>query len=118
MADKKEKRDVQDKIRYTKSEFEEIKKRVPRGETRAGWIRRILLEQEPPKNIRRRLSAPKVAPQLMRELGQIGGNINQIARTLNTAKKSGDPISLVQIFSLLQMIEKNLEEIKHQNTRV
>ncbi len=38
---------------------------------------------------KRRRPMPKVDPALVREIGRIGGNLNQIARWLNTATRAG-----------------------------
>jgi hypothetical protein len=111
-----ETRDKTEKLRFTISELESIKSRVPDGETRSGWIRRVLLNEPIPKT-RARLTAPEVSPQLMRELGKMGGNLNQIARALNIANKEGDVITTVEILSILKTMERHLEEIKTDNRR-
>ena len=112
----KEKRTKTEKLRFTPTELDEIRARVPENETRSGWIRRLLLNEPIPKT-RKRLTAPEVDPELMRELGKMGGNLNQIARALNVANKTGETVSLPQIFAMLQVIERHLVEIKEDNRR-
>ena len=113
----KEKRTKTEKLRFTPTELEEIKARVPENETRSGWIRRLLLSEPVPKT-RKRLTAPEVDPVLMRELGKIGGNLNQIARALNVANKVGEPVSVSQVLAMLQVMEQHLDEIKENNRRL
>jgi len=112
----KEKRTKVEKLRFTEAELDSIKSRVPEGETRSGWIRRILLNEEVP-TVRKRLVAPEVAPELMRELGKIGGNLNQIARVLNQSQSKGEQIDLAQIFIILKSLDDSLSEIKENNKR-
>ena len=112
----KEKRTKTEKLRFTQTELNEIRSRVPEGETRSGWIRRLLLNEPTPK-IRKRLTAPEIDPVLMRELGKMGGNLNQIARALNQANKVGEPVAMVQILAILQSLAQELEEIKEDNRR-
>ena len=72
---------------------------------------------EPTPKIRKRLTAPEVDPILMRELGKMGSNLNQIARALNQANKIGEPVAMAQILAILQSLAQELEEIKEDNRR-
>ena len=110
----KEKRTKAEKLRFTPMELDQIRARVPAGETRSGWIRRLLLNEPAPKT-RKRLTAPDVDPALMRELGKMGGNLNQIARALNQANTIGESVAVVQVLAVLQALEQSLEEIKEIN---
>ncbi len=115
-AKMKEKRIKIEKLRFRQSELKAIKSRVPEGETRSGWIRRILLQEDPIKK-RKRLVAPEVDPELMRQLGRMGGNLNQIAKALNRANKVGGHVQLVEILAILRMMEQHLVEIRTLNQR-
>lgn len=46
------------------------------------------------------------------ELSRIGGNINQIAKALNTDIAKGEPFQAVKVLHLLIAINENLEQLK------
>ncbi|MBO0145420.1 MobC family plasmid mobilization relaxosome protein [Agrobacterium sp. Ap1] len=62
--------------------------------------------------VRRRRPVPKVDPELVRAVARIGGNLNQIARWLNTAQSQGhvSPIDAIEVAAQLVAIERALSE--------
>jgi hypothetical protein len=61
---------------------------------------------------RRRRPAPKVDPELVRAVAQIGGNLNQVAHWLNTAQALGtvSAIDAIEVALRLVTIERALAE--------
>lgn len=59
---------------------------------------------------RRRRPMPKADPALLRELGRIGGNLNQVARWLNIANANGShtDIDALVVATKLVAIERAL----------
>lgn len=67
---------------------------------------------------RRRRPVPKVDPELVRAVARIGGNLNQIARWLNTAQTQGQvsAIDTITVVARLVAIERALSETLEQFT--
>ncbi|ALV30096.1 mobilization protein MobC-like protein [Pannonibacter phragmitetus] len=67
---------------------------------------------------RRRRPVPKVDPELVRAVARIGGNLNQIARWLNTAQAQGQvsAIDAITLVARLIAIERALSETLEQFT--
>jgi hypothetical protein len=67
---------------------------------------------------RRRRQVPKVDPELVRAVARIGGNLNQIARWLNTATLQGQmsAIDAIEVAASLVAIERALSEVLDQYT--
>lgn len=67
---------------------------------------------------RRRRPVPKVDPELVRAVARIGGNLNQIARWLNTAQAQGQlsPIDAITVAARLVAIERALSDTLEQFT--
>jgi hypothetical protein len=92
------------------------------GCTNSDVFRRYLsLADAKPLNKPRPVRAPKYTgrvnhadPKLMMSLAQIGNNINQLAREVNSNLKN-EPINVVQILTVLISIERTLTEIGAQN---
>jgi len=72
--DKRAKRTREISIRVNDYELAEIKKRN-RGSTVASWLRELALGVTPVR---------PVDPDLVRQLGRIGSNLNQLTRHVNT----------------------------------
>ena len=68
---------------------------------------------------RRRRPAPDAAPELLAALSRIGGNLNQIARWLNTAEARGDVASIdaIAVAAGLVGVERALSAALAQNAR-
>jgi hypothetical protein len=96
------------KVRVSESEFKEIQKRKPENLSLADWLRTLAMGEEIQVK-RQRRPVPKADPELIRHWAKIGGNLNQIARALNTANKIGEPVNLAQILATLKAIEQNLD---------
>lgn len=72
----------------------------------ASWCRATLLELDTP-------APPKADPALLRELGKIGGNLNQIAHAVNYDAKIGtiDKIRLnAQLTEIRQLMQDLLND--------
>ncbi|HFZ2943333.1 TPA: plasmid mobilization relaxosome protein MobC [Salmonella enterica subsp. enterica serovar Paratyphi A] len=54
----------------------------------------------------------KIDRDFLLELSRIGGNINQIAKALNTDIAKGEPFQAVKVLHLLIAINENLERLK------
>lgn len=67
---------------------------------------------------RRRRPMPKADPALLRELGRIGGNINQIARWLNIANATGShtDIDALVVATKLVAIERTMTTLAARTT--
>lgn len=61
-----------------------------------------------PARRRRPAAASGADPALLRQLASIGGNVNQIARTLNSHVASGQPIDVVRSLATLTLVEQHL----------
>lgn len=75
--DKRAKRNREISIRVNDYELLELKKRN-RGSTVASWLRDLALGVTPVK---------PVDPDLVRQLGRIGSNLNQLTRHVNTERQ-------------------------------
>ena len=97
------KRNKEIKVRLTEAEHHALLERMEGGEL-ATWIRNTCLDEKP--NKRRNY---KVAdPQLLAALGRIGGNLNQIARQVNTVESD---IEKIRAFAELAIIREQLQGI-------
>jgi hypothetical protein len=50
-------------------------------------------------------------PLLLRQLSAIGNNVNQIARLINTSWVTGERLQIVDVLTVLVLIEKHLDRI-------
>ena len=68
---------------------------------------------------KRRKPVPRVDPALVLAVSRYGGNLNQIARWLNTATRAGraDDIEAIRVATALVGIERRLAEIVAQHRR-
>ena len=77
-------------IRFTAEEFNQIAARADQaGLGSAALLRAAALGDAGPRAQRRPPADHKALRQLLGHVGRIGNNINQIARALNAAEKSG-----------------------------
>jgi len=66
----------------------------------AGWVRSVVAAAvsgrsgTAPATTAGRASTPALDPRLLGELSAIGSNVNQLARALNAAARSGQPLTL------------------------
>ena len=69
---------------------------------------------------RRRKPVPRVDPELIRSVGRIGSNVNQIARWLNAANAMGKPsnVDALVLAAQLVAIERSLNAIITQSVGV
>ena len=75
------KRNKEIKVRLTEAEHQALLERMTGGEL-ATWIRNTCLDEKPNKKRNYKVADP----QLLAGLGRIGGNLNQIARQVNTVE--------------------------------
>ena len=104
------------KIRASTDERLAIESRKPSGFALAEWWRRLALGQDV-KEKRKRRSPPQVDPELLRQLARMGGNLNQIARALNIATKTGNVVDVVELKVLLCSMERELIALRTSHKR-
>ncbi len=97
------KRQKEIKVRLTEAEHQALLERMTGGEL-ATWIRNTCLDEKP--NKKRDYKAAD--PQLLAALGRIGGNLNQIARQVNTVESG---IEKIRAFAELAIIREQLQGI-------
>lgn len=100
-----DKRDREITIRVNEEELEQLKQRQ-QGKTLANWLRNLGLGVTPIR---------QADPQLVRALGRIGSNLNQLTKLANTNRQLDqqliDDINVIrQLMS--QLIDRNLEKDK------
>lgn len=95
------KRTKEIKIRLTKQEHQALLERME-GNQLATWVRQVSLAQRVVKPYK------KADPELLRSLGRIGGNLNQLAKQANTLDKDTDKL---RVFAQLAVIREQLNEI-------
>ena len=94
-----EKRTKEIAIRVTEDELAKLKKRQ-QGTTMAGWMRDLGLGVTPMK---------PADPQLVRALGRIGSNLNQVTKHVNIDKTLDENV-LEQIKAIRTSIDALLDE--------
>ena len=97
------KRNKENTIHLTEAEHQALLERMTGGEL-ATWIRNTCLDEKP--NKKRNYKAAD--PQLLAALGRIGGNLNQIARQVNTVESD---IEKIRAFAELAIIREQLQGI-------
>ena len=101
----KEHRKIELTLRVNKYEHELIKKRVTE-KTMSAWLRNLALKSTP---------IAIADPELIRQIGRIGSNLNQITKHANTDKQIDkqtlNEITAIRVF-LHELINQNLEIAK------
>lgn len=87
------------KVRFNEYEYEQVLKRQS-GNTTAGWLRQVALGIVP---------IHQADDNLVRNLGRIGSNLNQIAKYANT-EKSLDQNVFNEITAIRLMMHKLIEQ--------
>jgi hypothetical protein len=103
------KRSKEIKVRLTEAEHQALIERMVGGEL-ATWIRQTCLEEKP----NRKRNYKIADPQLLAALGRIGGNLNQIARQVNTVESD---IEKIRAFAELAIIREQLQRILADHDR-
>ena len=97
------------KVRFNEVEYEKILERQS-GKTFGGWLRRVALDIVP---------IHQADAELVRNIGRIGSNLNQLARYVNT-EKSLDQNVLNEIVAirlmLKQLIDQNIADAVAENS--
>lgn len=97
------------KVRFNESEYEKVLKRQS-GNTFAGWLRQVALEVVPIR---------QADAELVRNIGRIGSNLNQLARYVNIEKSLDQNVlnEIVAIRSMLkQLIDQNIADAVKGNS--
>lgn len=86
-----------------------------RGLSMSAMLRQLATGATP----KRRKPAPRVDPALVLAVSRYGGNLNQIARWLNTATRAGraNDIETIRVAAALVGIERRLTDIVAQHRR-
>lgn len=72
-------------IRFTPAELAQVEAAAERaGLTTGGWLRQAVLDAPPPRQSRRPVVEKELLALLLRHLGKIGSNVNQLARSANS----------------------------------
>lgn len=72
-------------FRVSPDERAEIDRKAERaGLTIGSYARKTLLDAEPPRQVRRPVAEKAILVRILGELGKVGGNLNQFARSANT----------------------------------
>lgn len=87
------------KTRFNESEWEQVKRRQT-GATFAGWLRQVALGIVP---------IHQADSELVRNLGRIGSNLNQLAKHANTQKMLDQNV-LNEITAIRLMMHKLIEQ--------
>ncbi len=112
---KREKRKEMIRIRVTQNEKDKMNERKTQRSL-ATWLRNLALDTVPPiMPITKTLPIKSADPQLVRAIGRIGSNLNQISKYANTNKQLDDKVlsSITRIETLLISIVN--ENKDHQN---
>ena len=109
-----QKRDKIVHIRLTSEEFFLLNQKKNRAEL-ARWMRETLLSDESTKQIT--TVKHQLPPEVVRFLGGIGNNLNQIARIINQQSKTDTPLDRVAVITALSGIERELQRLNddHKN---
>lgn len=74
-------------IRFTPDELAQVEAMAEKaGLTVGGWLRQAVLDAPPPRQSRRPVVEKELLALLLRHLGKIGSNVNQLARTANSGR--------------------------------
>ena len=110
---KYEKRKEMIRIRVTQDEKDKINERKTQ-KSLATWLRNLALDTLPaPMPITKTLPIKSADPDLVRAIGRVGSNLNQIAKYANTNKQLDDKVlsSITRIETLLiSIINKNKDD--------
>ena len=93
------------KARFTFSEYQKLLANIQMPI--AVYVRECALKNV----VVRRINPPKIDPKLLRQLAQIGNNLNQIARLANQQNQKND-LELINFFAELVAIRQSLDDIK------
>lgn len=98
------------KIRLTDDELSELNRKKTRAEL-ARWVREIALGIEQPKS--RKVSS-KFPPEVARILAGMGNNLNQIAKQLNSAAKTGviENMQVIRAITEVAAAERSLNALR------
>ena len=112
---KREKRKQVVRIRVTQDEKDKMNERKTQ-KSLATWLRNLALDTVPaPMPVTKTLPIKRADPDLVRAIGRVGSNLNQIAKYANTNKQLDDKV-LSSITRIEMLLIKIIDENKdHQN---
>lgn len=93
-------------VQFTEAEYEQLLQRKTKARL-AEWVRETCLGSELSKKAK---PVPKIDPALLVALSKIGGNLNQIARHLNTDRTLSAQEKVKALLELAS-IEQSLGEL-------
>ena len=93
-------------VQFTEAEYEQLLQRKTKARL-AEWVRETCLGSEVSKKAK---PVPKIDPALLVALSKIGGNLNQIARHLNTDRTLSAQEKVKALLELAS-IEQSLGEL-------
>jgi hypothetical protein len=111
MEQKKRKKEVVFRVRFTKESYEYLKKVAnERGISTADLVRDLVLKGiRDPEHCRECNQRLSVVMDFRKELNAIGRNLNQIARYVNTHKDKAEAIKVMLLLSEIKKAIENLE---------
>ena len=92
------------KVWLTPDEHQRLLERKTTPEL-ATWVRQVCLDEKPNRRLYK-----KVDPELLRELGRIGGNLNQLAKYVNVHSQN-DTVNHLQLVTELALIRESLNAL-------
>lgn len=97
-------------VRLTDFEYEKLSKNVQMP------LAKFIRESALGSVIVRRIHPPKIDKNLLRQIGYIGNNLNQLTHAVNTQNKKNEPLELLTIATELTLIRESLQRIENQFT--
>lgn len=89
------------KVWLTPDEHQQLLERKTSPEL-ATWVRQVCLDEKPNRRLYK-----KVDPELLKQLGRIGGNLNQLAKYVNVHSQN-DTVNHLQLVTELAIIREAL----------
>lgn len=88
------------------------------GLTVSGYFRATVLQAKPPIRSRKPPIGQKQLAQLLAQIGHIGGNLNQIAKSLNILRNQVQPGETVAMRETVAYTESVLEDVREASLAV
>lgn len=96
-------------VRWTPEEFAQLEQAAERaGMTAAAFIRHQSIGTAGPRAVRRPPIEKKALAQLLGQLGKAGGNLNQVARALNSDR--GTPADIAEALAEVKAAARAISE--------
>lgn len=108
---KRPKKDIRENrinLRFNDKEYEILKQKAD-GMSLAPFLRSWVLTGKMPK---RKKDFPKIDPVLIRQITSMSNNLNQLTRYAHTQNATSDPIDILQLAINIELMQKELQELK------